>query len=451
MTTRTTAPDLKDLIRDLHDGLDPQEAKARFDFLVDGLSPGEIAVLEEELIREGLPVHEIQNLCDLHVSVMRDVLDQVEDLDPPPGHPVHTALAENRVISQLANRLGELASAWDAEDRESESQEEELREVLDALGGIQSHYLRKEHQLFPFLERHGITGPPKVMWGVHDEIRKQLKATRQALSAGRTPSPTPPGMGTGDTPRSRLPGRAAALARSVSEMVYKENKILFPLAMQTLSREEWAQVRAGDDELGYAFAEPENDFPGPGLSLPVAGASPRGPDSVGPDPEGTAPGMEVRRGDAPNAAGSRTPGTLPSPPRDGLLTLGTGQLTLEQVDQIFRHLPVDLSFVDASGHVRYYSETPERIFPRSPAAIGRHVENCHPPKSVHMVREIVRAFETGERDQAEFWIQMKGRFIHIQYFAVRNPEGEFLGTLEVGQDATHIRGLEGERRLLEWS
>ncbi len=451
MTTHTTAPDLKDLIRDLHDGMDPQEAKARFDFLVDGLSPGEIAALEEELIREGLPVHEIQNLCDLHVSVMRDVLDQVEDVAPPPGHPIRTAMAENRIIRDLANRLGKLAAEWNPEAREPEGQEEEMREVLDALGGIHSHYLRKEHQLFPFLERHGITGPPKVMWGVHDEIRKQLKATRQALSAGRTSSPTPSEVGTGDTPRSQLPGRAAALARSVSEMVYKENKILFPLAMQTLSREEWAQVRAGDDELGYAFAEPEADFPGPGLSLPVAGASPMGPESRRPDSEEAAPGMEVGRGDAPDGAGSGTPGTLPKPPRDGLLTLGTGQLTLEQVDQIFRHLPVDLSFVDASGHVRYYSETPERIFPRSPAAIGRHVENCHPPKSVHMVREIVRAFETGERDQAEFWIQMKGRFVHIQYFAVRNPEGEFLGTLEVGQDATHIRGLEGERRLLEWS
>ena len=451
MTTHTTAPDLKDLIRDLHDGLDPQEAKARFDVLVDGLSPEEIAALEEELIREGLPVHEIQNLCDLHVSVMRDILDQVEDVDPPPGHPIRTAVAENRIIRELANRLGELAAKWEPEGREPESLKEEMGKVLKALEGIHSHYLRKEHQLFPFLERHGITGPPKVMWGVHDEIRKKLKAAGEALANGRTSADSPSGNGTDGPTPSRLPELAAALARSVSEMVYKENKILFPLAMQTLSRDEWAQVRVGDDELGYAFAEPDADFPGPGLSLPVAGASPTGPEFRQPDSESTASGMEVRRGDAPNHAGSRTPGTLPPPPRDGLLTLGTGQLTLEQVDQIFRHLPVDLSFVDASGHVRYYSETPERIFPRSPAAIGRHVENCHPPKSVHMVREIVRAFETGERDQAEFWIQMKGRFIHIQYFAVRNPEGEFLGTLEVGQDATHIRGLEGERRLLEWS
>jgi DUF438 domain-containing protein len=126
-------------------------------------------------------------------------------------------------------------------------------------------------------------------------------------------------------------------------------------------------------------------------------------------------------------------------------------LSLEQVDMILRHLPVDLSFVDAEGFVRYYSETAERIFPRTPGAIGRHVENCHPPKSVHMVKEILRAFSAGERDVAEFWIEMGEKFLHIRYFAVRNPGGEFLGTLEVSQDVTGIRGLQGQRRLLEWS
>jgi len=118
---------------------------------------------------------------------------------------------------------------------------------------------------------------------------------------------------------------------------------------------------------------------------------------------------------------------------------------------ILRHLPVDLSFVDVDGFVRYYSETAERLFPRTPGAIGRHVRNCHPPKSVHMVVEILRAFAEGKRDVAEFWIEMGGKFIHIRYFAVRNAEKEYLGCLEVSQDVTAIRGLEGERRLLEWS
>jgi hypothetical protein len=288
------------------------------------------------------------------------------------------------------------------------------------------------------------------MWGVHDEIRGELKAARKALETG--------GNGAGAT-ATDVAGKARTLARSLVEMVYKENKILFPLAVQTLSRDEWAEVKAGDDELGYAFAEPEADFPGPGVSLPIA----RTPSAPGPDhsaegraghPPGPdlAPAAGADRARTPDAAteGPPTSADAPDLPSDGLLSLGTGRLTLEQVDQIFRHLPVDLSFVDASGHVRYYSETPERVFPRSPAAIGRHVENCHPPKSVHMVKEILRTFEAGEQDDAEFWIQMKGRFIHIRYFAVRNDEGTFLGTLEVSQDATHLRELEGERRLLEW-
>ncbi|MCJ7628172.1 MAG: PAS domain-containing protein, partial [Longimicrobiales bacterium] len=130
---------------------------------------------------------------------------------------------------------------------------------------------------------------------------------------------------------------------------------------------------------------------------------------------------------------------------------GTGRLSLEQVDMLLRHLPIEISFVDANGFVRYYSETEERLFPRTPGAIGRHVDNCHPPKSLHMVREILRKFAAGQRDVAEFWTEIQGKFIHIRYFAVRNPAKEYLGCLEVTQDVTGIRALEGERRLLEWS
>jgi DUF438 domain-containing protein len=144
------------------------------------------------------------------------------------------------------------------------------------------------------------------------------------------------------------------------------------------------------------------------------------------------------------------PAPLPES-QEAYLDLGTGRLSLQQVDMILRHLPVDLSFVDADGFVRYYSETPDRLFPRTPGAIGRHVTNCHPPKSVHMVEEILRAFEAGKRDVAEFWIRMGERFIHIRYFAVRNAEKKYLGCLEVSQDVTAIRALDGERRLLEWS
>ena len=129
--------------------------------------------------------------------------------------------------------------------------------------------------------------------------------------------------------------------------------------------------------------------------------------------------------------------------------LTTGDLTLSQIDLLLTHLPVDVTFVDENDEVRYYSETPERIFKRAPAIIGRKVEKCHPPASVDKVVEIVEAFKSGERDSAEFWIQMGGKFIHIRYFAMRDTEGKYRGTLEVSQDVTDIRKLEGEKRLLD--
>ncbi len=423
--------DLKSLIQDLHRGLDPEVARERFDHLIRGVSPGQIGAMEETLIREGTPVGEIQRLCDVHVAVLRGGLERQPPVSAPPGHPVHTYLAENEIITRLAERLGGMASD---PGLRSGVPAAELAKLLDELGGIHNHYLRKENQLFPFLERHGVNGPPKVMWGVHDEIRALLKDVRAgASSAGVEAGPSASGADLG--------GRLAALARSVAEMVFKENRILLPLALQRLTPGEWVEVRKGEDELGYAFAAPAAPWPSAPGSLEHAAP---GSASAG---ASASPGRSL-----PLPIVSRqAPEPLPAVQGEAYLELGTGRLSLEQVDMLLRHLPVDISFVDAEGFVRYYSETPERIFPRTPGAIGRHVENCHPPKSVHRVKEILRAFAAGEREVAEFWIQMQGKFIHIRYFAVRNPAGSYLGCLEVGQDVTGIRALEGQQRLLEWS
>jgi DUF438 domain-containing protein len=435
---------LKSIIEDLHGGLPADVAKARFDEVVRDVSPREIGAMEEQLIREGTPVEEIQRLCDLHVAIVRSGLEKGEPSVAPPGHPAHTYMRANEIITRHANRLGELCAALDAGAPAADDWQEGFRAVLEEMGGIHNHYLRKENELFPVLERHGITGPSKVMWGVHDEIRAQLKAVR--ADAGISGPQAAEG--------------AAKLARAVIEMVYKENKILLPLALETLTPKEWAEIRRGEDELGYAFVEPAGPFPGDsprGEASPIPGKAPAPlaeSDPHRPVSAAGAPGTPIRAG---SGAGISLPVVSAAPPaplpiiEEGYLDLGTGRLSLEQVDMILRHLPVDLSFVDVDGYVRYYSETAERLFPRTPGAIGRHVTNCHPPKSVHMVEEILRAFAAGERDVAEFWIEMQGKFIHIRYFAVRNPAKAYLGCLEVTQDVTGIRALEGQRRLLEWN
>ena len=384
---------LKSIIQELHDGGDLEKARARFQEAVEDVEASEIAAMEEELIRGGLPVSEVQRLCDVHVGAFRHALDEHLQVDVPPGHPVHTYRADNRAISRLAEELGSLARA--AAGGEAQALPK-ARSVLEQLAGIENHYQRKENQLFPLLERHGVTGPSQVMWGVPDQIRAALKTVRAAADKQDT---------------NAFAEKAPALARDIAEMVYKEEKILFPLALQTLTDGEWAEVRRGEDELGYALEKPAADWP----------------------------------------AHSPAPSPPPAPANaPELLPLKTGALSLEQLNLILTHLPVDLSFVDESDTVRFYSEGPARIFPRSPAVIGRKVQQCHPPKSVHIVQEILDAFRNGSKDVAEFWIPLGGKFIHIRYFAVRDADKKYRGCLEVSQDVTAIRTLQGEQRLLSW-
>lgn len=388
---------LKEIISDLHEGGDLDIARRRFAEAVEDVEASEIAEMEEELIRGGLPVSEVQRLCDVHIGAFREALDQHTELDAPAGHPVHTYMAGNRVIEQLADQITAVIRSAGT-GPEAGYRLQQAGELLERLSGIENHYQRKENQLFPLLERHNVTGPSRVMWGVHNEIREHFKTVREAVVREDT---------------AALTEHTPSLIRAIVEMIYKEEKILFPLALDTLSEDEWAEVRRGEDELGYVLAHPAAEWPGPGEPAP--------------QPASQSPVL------------SRV-----------LLNLGTGTLAPEEIDLILRHLPFDMTFVDEADKVRYYSEGPERIFPRTPAVIGRSVQNCHPPSSVHVVNRILQAFRSGERDVAEFWIEIQGSFVYIRYFAVRDEAGAYRGCLEVMQNVTGIRALEGERRLLDW-
>lgn len=384
---------LKEIINDVHQGGDLVEAKQRFAEAVQDVEASEIAAMEQDLIRDGLPASEVQRLCDVHVDAFREALDEHAEIRVPPGHPVHTYMAANRIITELANELGALAASAERGDQVV-MDFENAHGIVNRLAGVENHYQRKENQLFPLLERHGVTGPTQVMWGIHDQIRGKLKGVWKAVQQRDQ-----------EEFNELVPG----LVRDVVEMVYKEEKILFPMSLDTLSDSEWAEIRRGEEDLGYVLAQPAAGWPSDGRA-----------DST------------------------------PVQTRQDLLALMTGELSLDQLNLILTHLPVDLSFVDENDTVRFYSEGPERIFPRSPAVIGRRVQNCHPPDSVHMVQEILDSFRSGKQNLAEFWIQLQGKFINIRYFAVRDRSGDYRGCLEVSQEVTAIRTLEGERRLLAW-
>jgi DUF438 domain-containing protein len=388
---------LKAIIRKLHDGVPVEQVKAEFDALIVGVSSAEIARMEQALIAEGMPVEDVQRLCDVHVTVFKESLDTKPSASVDSGHPIDAYTRENAVATQLVADLnlllGALATANDDADRAAIV--ESLSGKLAELSAIDTHYTRKENQLFPILESHGIEGPTKVMWALDDDIRGRIKTARSLLAAGDVSSVM-----------TVLPETLTM----VDDMVYKEEKILFPTAIDVVTPEEWAAIAAGDAEIGYAWIE------GPG-------------------------------GEAPVATGSALPAA--SEGGEMLLPLPTGALTLGQLDVLFRALPFDITYVDENDRVRFYSEG-ERVFPRSPGAIGREVRNCHPPKSLHKVEEILAAFKAGEKDVAEFWIEMGPKFVHIRYFALRDADGAYQGCLEVVQDATHVRALSGNRRIVDW-
>ena len=394
-TSGNRAEALKEVIRSLHSGASLEEARGKFASAVAGIGGAEIAGIEEELIREGLPVSEIQRLCDLHVGTFKPALDSNPELSAPPGHPVHTYAAENVKISELSRRLQALIGPTSAHAPGGSLEHlQETERTLKELSGVEVHYARKENQLFPFLERHGVSGPSRVMWGVHDEIRGLLRASKKAAGGGDL---------------NALRELAPKLCLALVEMVYKEEKILFPMALEVMTEEEWAEARRGEAEIGYPYGAPEAQWTTGRYST-----------------------------DAPAAS---APGTV---------DLKTGTLSTEMVALMLEHLPVEISLVDENDTVVYYSDSKERIFPRSPAVIGRKVQNCHPEKSLHMVNAILDAFKAGERYRAEFWINSSGRFLHLLYIAIRDGDGRYRGCLESTQDATGIRRLEGERRLLEW-
>jgi DUF438 domain-containing protein len=389
---------LKEIITKLHSGADPDTVKQEFGDLLADVGVSEIAAMENSLMAEGMPQEEIQRMCDVHAAVLGGAAPH-GPTEVPVGHPVHTFRLENDkirdIVSTYRDAVEILASG------EADAAVDQLKSAHEGLAGVEVHYLRKEYLVFPYLEKAGIAGPPKVMWGVHDEIREKIGATGELLEN-----------------IDELDGEAFALAaetivhpmlEQVEGMTDKEDRILWPMTLEHLSAQDWEAVRTQWDEFGQGLVEPA------GVWMPVL-------------PELPEKAVEV--------------------PADDAITMPSGHLSLRQLTALLNTLPFDVTFVDADGRVGFFSEGDDRIFARNRSIIGRRVEDCHPPKSVHIVEQVVDDLKSRRRDVAEFWIQMGDRFVHIRYFAVRDPEGEYLGTLEVTQDIAPLRQLEGERRLL---
>jgi uncharacterized protein len=390
---------LKDIIKRLHSGAAAEQVKGQLQLIVKQTDAGEIMAMEQQLIAEGMPVEEIQSMCDLHSQVTRQVLVQIAPPTLAPGHPADTFRRENEALRKAVTQL-RTAAANAASLADAGALLLRMRQAWNDLMDVEKHYQRKEHAVFPFLEKHGITGPSKVMWAKDDEIRAALKKLGVALQSA----------GKGGDSLATLPELAQRAANAIEEMIFKEEQILLPLLLNTLTEEEWGEIWASSPRYGWCLVEP-----GVGYAPPAAVV---------------AQAMNV--------------------PSSGALMLPSGHITLEQLTAIFAALPLDLTFVDADDRVAFFTEGPQRIFARSRAVIGRKVQNCHPPRSVEVVDQILSDFRAGRQNLAEFWIDFHGKYVHIRYFAVRDQAGKYLGTLELTQDIAPLRALQGERRLLEY-
>lgn len=393
--------ELKKLIMELHDGKPIEEVKPKFEKIIEGISVSEISQLEQTLIMEGMPVSEVQRLCDVHAALFKGSIEEIHREEKPediPGHPIHTFKLENERIQKLIDEeiqplVDELKQA------DSSSVISKLRKKLSTLMEIDKHYSRKENLLFPYLEKYGITAPPMVMWGVDDEIRAELKAIKDLLASYQ-----------GN--REEIIQKIEQALHKVSEMIFKEEKILFPMALEKLTEDEWASIAEESDEIGYTFVNPERVW----------------------KPERNKTKKEIVE--------------KKQPQQEGVVPFETGSLTFKELDVLLNNLPIDITFVDKDDVVRYFSQAKDRIFTRTKAAIGRKVQNCHPPSSMHIVEKILEDFKSGRKDKEEFWLQMGDKYVYIRYLALRDENGEYLGTLEVTQDIAPIQKISGEKRLL---
>jgi DUF438 domain-containing protein len=383
---------LKKIIRSLHEGASFEDARSEFKKHFEDVTTQEISQMEQALIKEGMTINEVQRLCDVHAAVFDGAISDIHQIKGPketPGHPIQVFLAENDRIEQLINE--EIEPYLDGTGKHNQLM---LRVGMDRLAEIHNHYARKEYLFFPNLEKKGIDTPPKVMWAVDDEIRADLKAIQKYLSEI-------------EQDETKIKEDIQNLLTKIRDMIFKENNILMPLLIETLSFFDWVLVDSSSDEIGYFLEKPKDSW--------------KKVDQEEQEEEQTIKG-EVK--------------------------FDAGSLSPDVLNQMLNTLPFDMTFVDKDGHVKYFTQGKERIFDRPKTIIGRHVNMCHPPQSVHVVEEIVESFRNGKKDHEDFWIRMKDMFVYIRYFAVRDKNSEYLGTLEITQNIKPIVELEGEKRLI---
>lgn len=383
---------LRSLVRQLREGGQDVQGTAYRRFM-ETLDPFEVEEAEGELAREGWTSDDMMALCEAHVRYMADVTEDEEALLEMPGHPIHTLMEEHAQI------LVDVQGARDSAMRLASGQNEvpgrpRLIDLLSFFEEAQKHFQREENALFPYLERHGITGPPARMWVEHDVLRrkeKEIEALINAMAEGNGAS------------ADKLICAITQLLSLLNAHFYKENHVLYPQAINVIDVLEWNEMRRQFDDIGCCSFVPHHAQVGFRTIVPSE----------------------------PKAA------------RDGEIVLPTGRLSAEEAEMLLNALPVEIIYVGEDDRVRYLNRPVERPFVGTEAVIGRQVQNCHPKKSVHLVHRIMEDLRSGTRDEAELWIDLAGKKVHIRFYPLRDRDGKYRGAVEVVQNVAGIRDPEG--------
>ena len=399
---RKRMDELKEVLKKLNSNVSNESVKTEIAEKLKTVPYEDVLAAEQELIAEGMSSDKMLELCDLHSNALSGLIAG-NSKTTPEGHPVSVFRKENlavqreiELITSLFNKIKNI------------SEDEEARELLinvhphfNNLMDIEKHYARKENLLFPFLEKYQITGPSTVMWGKDDQIRNMLKEASLVLQKSHNIN----ALGIKRITDEIL----TPVLTKLLEMIQKEEEILFPMSLDTLTEIDWYEIYKQSSEIGFCLVDIRIEWAPEGVS-----------------------------------------GELVNIKHSSDIQLPTGNFKLEELKTIFNTMPVDLTFVDKDDNVRFFSESPDRIFQRSRAILGRKVQYCHPPASVAIVEKILSDFKSGRQTKAAFWINMKGQFIHICYYALHGDNKEYMGTLEVSQNLTELRKLEGEKRILAY-
>ena len=392
-----------------------EEARKSLKDRVQHLAPYEIAIIEQEMVEE-TEDECIKEDIQAMLEVFQDVL-VTKDQELPENHPISCYRRENAKMKELLLSVEDLVQYPLIKNQWLELYEELLK--------FKIHLSRKQNQLYPVLEKKGFTRPTTTMWTLDDFIRDEIAECYNLLLEDK---------------EEEFIGKQAELVADVRDLMDKEENILYPTPLEMINEEEFRYMAEGDQEIGFAYISVQADKSGNSASASSsASASTAGAPLSG---LSSAPGFAEELAGLLGKYGFNN--------KEEKLNVSTGQLTLEQINLIYQHMPVDLSYVDENELVCFYTDTKHRVFPRSKNVIGRDVKNCHPKASVHIVEEIIKKFRSGEQDKAEFWINKPDLFIYIIYYAVRDENGKFRGVLEMMQDCTHIRSLQGSQTLLTW-